>query len=60
MTDSFTDTAKTAQTTMVTAQRRIDDNLVATLQEVTAAVRSIRVLVDFLERNPNALLTGRR
>ena len=45
---------------MVTAQRRLDDNLVATLQEVTAAVRSIRVLVDFLERNPNALLTGRR
>ena len=60
MTESFTDTAKTAQATMVTAQRRIDDNLVPALQEVTAAVRSIRVLVDFLERNPNALLTGRR
>ena len=60
VTDSITDTAKTAQTTMVTAQRRLDDHLVATLQEVTAALRSIRVLVDFLERNPNALLTGRR
>ena len=60
MTESFTDTAKTAQTTMVTGQRRIDDNLVPALQEVTAAVRSIRALVDFLERNPNALVTGRR
>jgi len=60
MTESFTDTAKTAQATMVLGQRRIDDNLVPALQEVTAAVRSIRVLVDFLDRNPNALVTGRR
>jgi phospholipid/cholesterol/gamma-HCH transport system substrate-binding protein len=60
MTESFTETAKTAQATIVTGQRRIDDNLVPALQEVTAAVRSIRALVDFLERNPNALLTGRR
>jgi paraquat-inducible protein B len=60
MTESFTETAKAAQATMVTGQRRIDDNLVPALQEVTAAVRSIRVLVDFLERNPNALVTGRR
>jgi paraquat-inducible protein B len=58
--ESFTDTAKAAQATMLTAQRRLDDNLVVTLQEVTTAVRSIRVLADFLERNPNALLTGRR
>ena len=60
MSESFTDTAKAAQATIVTGQRRIDDNLVPALQEVTAAVRSIRVLVDYLERNPNALLTGRR
>lgn len=60
MTDSFTDTAKTAQATIITGQRRVDDNLVPALQEVTAAVRSIRALADFLERNPNALLTGRR
>jgi paraquat-inducible protein B len=59
MTDALTETAKTAQTTMVTAQRRLDDNVVMTLQEVTAAVRSIRVLADYLERNPNALLTGK-
>jgi paraquat-inducible protein B len=59
MTDALTETAKTAQTTMVTAQRRLDDNVVMTLQEVTAAVRAIRVLADYLERNPNALLTGK-
>jgi phospholipid/cholesterol/gamma-HCH transport system substrate-binding protein len=59
MTESITDTAKATQATMVTAQRRLDDNLVVALQEVTAAVRSIRLLVDYLERNPNALLTGK-
>jgi paraquat-inducible protein B len=59
MTDSFTDTAKAAQATMVTAQRRLDDNLVVTLQEMAATMRSVRVLMDYLERNPNALLTGK-
>jgi paraquat-inducible protein B len=59
MTDSFTDAAKAAQTTMATAQRRLDDNLVVVLQEMTTAARSIRVLADYLERNPNALLTGK-
>jgi phospholipid/cholesterol/gamma-HCH transport system substrate-binding protein len=60
MAESITDTAKAAQATMATAQRRVDDNLVAVVQEMTAALRSIRLLADFLERNPNALLTGRR
>jgi paraquat-inducible protein B len=60
MADALTDTAKVAQSTMVTAQRRLDDNIVVMLREMTEAVRSIRVLADFLERNPNALLTGRR
>jgi hypothetical protein len=45
--------------TEVTAQRRLDENLVITLQEMAAAMRSIRVLGDYLERNPNALLTGK-
>jgi hypothetical protein len=43
----------------VTAQRRLDENLVITLQEMAAAMRSIRVLGDYLERNPSALLTGK-
>jgi paraquat-inducible protein B len=59
LTDGFTDAAQAAQATMVSAQRRLDDNLVITLQEITAAVRSIRLLMDYLERNPNALLTGK-
>lgn len=31
-----------------------------TLEEISKAARSIRNLSDFLERNPNALLTGRK
>jgi paraquat-inducible protein B len=60
MANSFSDTAKTAQATMTTAQRRLDDNLVMALQELTSAMRSLRVLADHLERNPNALLFGNR
>jgi paraquat-inducible protein B len=59
LSDSFADTAKMAQTTLATAQRRLDDNLFIALQELTAAMRSIRVLADYLERNPNALLYGK-
>ncbi|HEX9871546.1 MAG TPA: hypothetical protein VGC99_23670, partial [Candidatus Tectomicrobia bacterium] len=59
LTDGFTDAAQAAQATMVSVQRRLDDNLVVTLQEITAAVRSIRLLMDYLERNPNAFLTGK-
>jgi paraquat-inducible protein B len=57
--DNVADTAKAAQATMVTAQRRIDDNLASALQEMTSAARAIRVLADYLERNPNALLYGK-
>jgi paraquat-inducible protein B len=60
LSEQFADTAKTAQTTLATTQRRLDDNLFIALQELTAAMRSIRVLADHLERNPNALLFGNR
>jgi paraquat-inducible protein B len=40
---------------LVQAQRRLDE----TLREVSAAARAIRVLADYLERNPNALLFGK-
>jgi paraquat-inducible protein B len=59
LSDNFADTAKSAQTTLATAQRGLDDNLYIALQELTAAMRSIRVLADYLERNPNALLYGK-
>ena len=57
--DSLGATVNAAQTTINTTQRRIDDNLVAALQELTSAARAIRVLADSLERNPNSLLFGR-
>jgi paraquat-inducible protein B len=53
--DGLEDTSKVAQKTLDQAQRRLDDPL----QEVTAAARAIRVLADYLERNPNALLFGK-
>jgi paraquat-inducible protein B len=59
LSDNVADTAKAAQTTMATAQRKLDDNLAIALQELASAARSIRVLADYLERNPNALLYGK-
>jgi paraquat-inducible protein B len=55
----LTETSKVAQATMVHTQRMVDDNLVTALQEFTAAARSFRLLADYLERNPNALLYGK-
>jgi paraquat-inducible protein B len=57
--NGFTETSKVAQATMVHAQRTVDDKLVTALQELTAAARSFRLLADYLERNPNALLYGK-
>jgi paraquat-inducible protein B len=57
--DGLTDTAKTAQTTMVQTQKTLDDKLFALLQELTSAARSVRLLADYLERNPTALLYGK-
>lgn len=57
--DSLADTAKTAQTTMVQTQKTLDDQLVALLQELTSAARSVRLLADYLECNPTALLYGK-
>ena len=40
-------------------QRTLDSDLNQALQEMTAAMRAIRLLADYLERNPNALLYGK-
>jgi paraquat-inducible protein B len=58
--DGITETTKAAQATMAHTQRTVvDDKLAAALNEFTAAVRSFRLLADYLERNPNALLYGK-
>jgi paraquat-inducible protein B len=58
--DGVTETAKAAQTTMAHTQRTVvDDKLAPALLEFTAAARSFRLLADYLERNPNALLYGK-
>jgi paraquat-inducible protein B len=59
LTDTLVDTNKVAQTTLVRTQRTLDSELSHTLQEMTAAMRAIRLLADYLERNPNALVYGK-
>lgn len=61
--------ARTALATSEAVMKRADDFLNpdssfryqvdVALAEMAAAMRSIRVLADYLERNPNALLTGK-
>jgi paraquat-inducible protein B len=57
--DGFKGGANVAQATMVQIQRMVDERLVTALQEFTATARSVHVLADYLERNPNALLYGK-
>ena len=70
--DSVTTTSETAQGTLVQANATLKtaDNVVAAdsqvvyslnelLEELTQAARSIRVLADYLEENPDALLRGK-
>ena len=70
--DSVTTTSETAQGTLVQASSTLKtaDNVVAAdsqvvyglnelLEELTQAARSIRVLADYLEENPEALLRGK-
>jgi paraquat-inducible protein B len=61
MRSTFKNAAATLQTLDRTASPRgeIGSQLQETLQEVSGAARSIRVLTDFLERHPEALLTGK-
>jgi paraquat-inducible protein B len=57
--DGLEDTSKVARATLVQAQGRLDTQLGEALREVSAAARAIRVLADYLERNPNALVFGK-
>ena len=66
-------TLTTARGTLMSAHSTIDNanalvepnsaqaqELDATLQEVSRAARSVRVLADYLDRHPEALLRGKR
>ena len=50
---------KSADATLVGPNAPMQQELRDTLQEVTRAVRSLRVLTDYLERHPEALLRGK-
>jgi len=58
-------TLASARTTLDNANRMVEPNSVlgeqlgTTLQEVSRAARSLRVLMDFLERHPEALIRGK-
>ena len=56
---AFNDTAIAAKS-FIAAQTGLGDELVVTLGHLNEAADSVRRLADFLERNPNALITGRK
>lgn len=56
---SFNDTA-TAAKSFLNRNGVVGDELAETLQRLNAAADSVKRLADFLERNPNALITGKK
>ncbi len=56
---SFQDTAATAQK-FINRNAVVGDELADTLQHLNDAADAVKRLADFLERNPNALITGKK
>jgi paraquat-inducible protein B len=56
---NFDDTMRNAQDVLA-PQASLRRDLTSTLQEVSEAARSISALADFLNRNPNAIISGRK
>jgi paraquat-inducible protein B len=56
--DQATSTLKTAEN-LIGEDSNTRYNLDATLEELAAAARSVRVMADYLEQNPDALLKGK-
>jgi paraquat-inducible protein B len=56
---AFNETAAAAKD-FIAAQSGIGDELIVTLDHLNDAADSVKRLADFLERNPNALITGRK
>ncbi|MGH8068193.1 MAG: MlaD family protein [Candidatus Entotheonellia bacterium] len=57
--DGLSDTSKVARATLVQTQQTVDKDVTVMLQEITSSARALRLLADYLERNPNALLYGK-
>jgi paraquat-inducible protein B len=57
--ESFSATAETART-FITAHGSVADDLAETLGHLNEAADAVKRFADFLERNPNALITGRK
>jgi paraquat-inducible protein B len=56
---SFSEAAETARR-FVSAQSGLGEETVRTMNQLAEAAASIQRLAEFLERNPNALLTGKK
>ena len=56
---AFNEAAASAQR-FIQAQHGIGEQTAAALQQLAAAAAAVQQLADFLERNPNALLVGKR
>ena len=56
---SFHDAAQSIQK-LVGPQSGLSDEAVKTLRQLTQTAQSLQELADFLERNPNALITGKK
>ena len=52
--------AAVAARTFISEQAWVGDELAETLEHLNDAADSVKQLADYLERNPNALLIGRR
>ncbi|MSU69300.1 MAG: MCE family protein [Opitutaceae bacterium] len=57
--ESFNNTANAARM-FIASHSGLGDEVVATLEQLNAAAAAVTRLADFLERNPNALLTGKK
>ncbi|MFT3783048.1 MAG: MlaD family protein [Nibricoccus sp.] len=56
---SFSDAAETARR-FISAQNGLGEETIRTMQQLNEAAAAIQRLAEFLERNPNALLTGKK
>jgi paraquat-inducible protein B len=45
---------------LVGPQSGLGDEAIKTLRQLTQTAESLQELADFLERNPNALITGKK